>query len=646
MCFFRTLFHLFFRSKLYDPLPEGWIRLLIVIKGDDEVVCKLRATQLSPSLNFEAVSYAWGTEDRTEPIHCNDKRVWVTPTLKELLQHLYRYNLNQDRWSSDVPLRVLWIDALCINQEDPQEKAVQIRMMSSIFAGAPRAIVWLGPSGRYTDSFFKEASVVLKTLEDGSHVCPFHWEHRNPGLFDEEIGPVWSGLREILDREWSFRLWTFQEAVLARDSVVMCGAYSIDFTVLARIDGLLEEGPWDVNLFLEKQRNNRASPYCFPFKDIGLFRDLVQSEGKCPTSYVPDLLSHSYSLGSREPVDRIWSVFGLLDRNLQEELAPLVGYSDEDREHYWKTYMRFFKVLLKYDTRFEALSLSTYVPGQSTERPSWCPDLSAPILYRTFYFKHKHYRAGISNRSHGHRHGTGVRIPNVDDDNDKILEIPGFRIATVERTVKDTSAQQNPYNISDPARVEDWVSWESQCRDLAQEVHQSNDNTPPCYFRVHAGDGVSNASSIYSDFGNHVMTRFFVLAQEKYFSPLDDANATRSVWPAASEALRQTCSEEGLSGETRRLLGQCCEVIERNTGRTFFSTVDGHLGLGPPHMEPGDIVCVLYGSRPLHVLRFMKTQSSGADYATYIGDAYVDGLMELDELEGSLKEPDEVFRMR
>lgn len=227
MCFFRTLFHLFFRSKLYDPLPEGWIRLLIVIKGDDEVVCKLRATQLSPSLNFEAVSYAWGTEDRTEPIHCNDKRVWVTPTLKELLQHLYRYNLNQDRWSSDVPLRVLWIDALCINQEDPQEKAVQIRMMSSIFAGAPRAIVWLGPSGRYTDSFFKEASVVLKTLEDGSHVCPFHWEHRNPGLFDEEIGPVWSGLREILDREWSFRLWTFQEAVLARDSVVMCGAYRL-----------------------------------------------------------------------------------------------------------------------------------------------------------------------------------------------------------------------------------------------------------------------------------------------------------------------------------------------------------------------------------------------------------------------------------
>lgn len=385
-------------------------------------------------------------------------------------------------------------------------------MMSSIFAGAPRAIVWLGPSGRYTDSFFKEASVVLKTLEDGSHVCPLHWEHRNPGLFDEEIGPVWSGLREILDREWSFRLWTFQEAVLARDSVVMCGAYSIDFTVLARIDGLLEEGPWDVNLFLEKQRNNRASPYCFPFKDIGLFRDLVQSEGKCPTSYVPDLLSHSYSLGSREPVDRIWSVFGLLDRNLQEELAPLVGYSDEDREHYWKTYMRFFKVLLKYDTRFEVLSLSTYVPGQSTERPSWCPDLSAPILYRTFYFKHKHYRTGISNRSHGHRHGTGVRIPNVDDDNDKILEIHGFRIATVERT--------------------------------------------------------------------------------------------------------------------------------------FFSTVDGHLGLGPPHMEPGDIVCVLYGSRPLHVLRFMKTQSSGADYATYIGDAYVDGLMELDELEGSLKEPDEVFRMR
>ncbi|KAL1618933.1 hypothetical protein SLS56_010350 [Neofusicoccum ribis] len=512
---------------LYSHLPGSSIRLLDVICADDEVAYRLRSFSLSSTPTFDAVSYAWGREGRTETIFCNNEPVQVTPALKAMLKHIFHHRPSPDHLELEqtfgVSLRPLWIDAICINQNDPQEREAQIRLISSVFARATRVIIWLGPEGRHTDSFMYEASTVVQALERRSLTCPFHWEQPTFGTLEHRLQSVWMGLQEILQREWQNRLWTFQEAVLAKHAVVVCGRYSVDLNVVTKIDRLLENGPFDINSFMQEQRQNRELPYIFPFKDIGLFRDLVtqnNNNNSSPRFGVPWLLSQGYREGAKQPVDRIWSFLGLLEKRLQAEIMPILNYHD----HGWRTYMRLTKILLKYDTRFDLLSLSTHVPGEMAEKPSWCIDLAAPMPYRTFYFMRDNYRAGISKQlSRWNCHSQQTRIPNVYDDEDKILEVPGFRLAIVDRVVQEDRLQQDRFHVSDPESVATWIDWEGQCRVLARQVlygdtmHDNSDMPlPPNYLRVHASNMVADADCVYSDIGNEVITSLISAVREQY----------------------------------------------------------------------------------------------------------------------------------
>ncbi|OJD33764.1 heterokaryon incompatibility protein [Diplodia corticola] len=615
----------------YTPLRAGFIRLLNIDCANDKVVCRVIKTKLSSSLSFDAVSHTWGTEDRTEAIDCNGKSFPVTPSLKTMMQHLYHYRTEPPRSRRGGSSRPLWIDTICINQDDANEKEVQIQLMGTIFAGAIRVIIWIGPAGEHTDTFMDEIPSVLEALQGDGRACPFHWETPISGALEQEIPAKWAGLRDVLGRPWTTRLWTFQEGVLAKHAVVMCGLHGVHLDVLAEIDGLLEKGDFDMNLYMQTQRTARDFPYSFPFGAIGSFRSSTHG------NIAPYLLSHCWGLGVKEPIDRIWSLLGLLEEGLKEEVAPLIDYSNEGREQYWKTYLRFAKTLLRHDKSLAILSLSAYEEG--SKLPSWCPDFSKPIPYRTFNFEQNNYRAGILENSH-HRH---LRIPEVLDDDDQSLEISGFRLDAVSDVVKDSRLQQARFNVQHPTDVAAWIDWEARCRTLAQRVSCDGITTmlPHNYLRVHASDMVKDAESIYTDTGNDAITTLISLVGQQHCSNPGTNTATASVWALTSQCLRQICTDRGIPGDTQRRIAECYEAIERNIGRTFFRTYNGRLGLGPPGMEIGDAICAFFGSGPLHVLRFVEP----AECATYIGDAYLDGCMRLDELDG-IRGQDDVFHIR
>ena len=77
-----------------------------------------------------------------------------------------------------------------------------------------------------------------------------------------------------------------------------------------------------------------------------------------------------------------------------------------------------------------------------------------------------------------------------------------------------------------------------------------------------------------------------------------------------------------------------------NTGRRYFSTENGRLGLGPPEIQKGDTVCVFYGTETVMLLRPAKS-NPGEWY--FVGDAFVHGLMDLDKTPESARGADEVF---
>jgi hypothetical protein len=99
--------------------------------------CDLIHVSLYDKPKYVALSYAWGDLRDTEMITIGQSSVPVTKYLYSALEHL-RYN-NEE-------VRTIWIDALCINQRDNDEKSWQVQLMREIYQRATSVTIWLGPA--------------------------------------------------------------------------------------------------------------------------------------------------------------------------------------------------------------------------------------------------------------------------------------------------------------------------------------------------------------------------------------------------------------------------------------------------------------------------------------------------------------------
>jgi hypothetical protein len=136
----------------YDLPPSSRsIRVLDIypVPGSSEniqaepVMCTFRVIDLNDSPHFTALSYVWGKDSPTSQysIVCEGVQVPVTQNCQSALKHL-RQRLGQFS---------IWVDALCIKQNDLVEKAQQIPLMSDIYSNAAFVYVWLGEGTPATD---------------------------------------------------------------------------------------------------------------------------------------------------------------------------------------------------------------------------------------------------------------------------------------------------------------------------------------------------------------------------------------------------------------------------------------------------------------------------------------------------------------
>ncbi|KAH9210536.1 heterokaryon incompatibility protein-domain-containing protein [Leptodontidium sp. 2 PMI_412] len=129
-----------FPNFKYEPLDLSTvrpsIRLAILQPGprNASIRVKLGRSAFADRPKYEALSYTWGRADDLRAIELNGTRVEVRKNLALALVHL--------RHASEE--RVLWIDAICINQSDLEERNRQVELMAYIYARAKRVLVWLG----------------------------------------------------------------------------------------------------------------------------------------------------------------------------------------------------------------------------------------------------------------------------------------------------------------------------------------------------------------------------------------------------------------------------------------------------------------------------------------------------------------------
>ncbi|KAF5538624.1 HETEROKARYON incompatibility [Fusarium phyllophilum] len=174
---------------LYSPLPEGSIRLLRIIPHPDKnspVGCELFDFALSDSEStypYDALSYVWGSAEKPFSIVVNDLDFLVGTNLYAALVHLRHGSLE----------RIIWIDAICINQGDILEKGQQVQSMAEIYAKASCVVVWLGSASTTSDQ-------ALDNI-------------REAALQNSTEGKDQKRIFQLLQRPWFQRIWPLVRSV-------------------------------------------------------------------------------------------------------------------------------------------------------------------------------------------------------------------------------------------------------------------------------------------------------------------------------------------------------------------------------------------------------------------------------------------------
>lgn len=168
------------------------------------ITCSLEHVQLDEANPFYALSYVWGPASDSDLIDLDGQAVLIRKNLWQFLQQLCK------RFSA---LRV-WLDYICINQQDIEERNYQVSMMDQIYRSADSVYAWIGPSTEESSNFFKSVQSVAQ-LRDMSLRNP---EDHNP------YQTLMSAYQDIARRTYWTRLWIIQEFVLARNLWLFCGA--------------------------------------------------------------------------------------------------------------------------------------------------------------------------------------------------------------------------------------------------------------------------------------------------------------------------------------------------------------------------------------------------------------------------------------
>ncbi|KAI1419195.1 heterokaryon incompatibility protein-domain-containing protein [Xylaria sp. FL1777] len=129
----------------YTPLhpSKKQIRLLTLLNGEwnDKIKCKLFVASLDDEPKYEALSYVWGSQTDLVDIDVDGVIFSATQNLYAALRRLRE----QIRGSgSNEDSRTLWVDAICINQKDDEEKGHQVQLMGDIYSQTIQGLLWLG----------------------------------------------------------------------------------------------------------------------------------------------------------------------------------------------------------------------------------------------------------------------------------------------------------------------------------------------------------------------------------------------------------------------------------------------------------------------------------------------------------------------
>ncbi|KAI8161169.1 hypothetical protein K4K49_002036 [Colletotrichum sp. SAR 10_70] len=299
----------------YRPLQDASrdIRLLEINHGDGSpghISCSIVHDSLDDDPDFTALSYVWGDAAQRRSILLEGQNVDVTQNLHCSLERLAKFSKSQ--------VNKIWIDALCINQADDEEKAHQVQLMGRIYSSARQVLIWLGPEDDASVSALHQLSLLGSTLEGlkarpdyGPSICQaFVKTILDCSGTSFNFAHIWT----LFQRPWWTRVWVIQEALLAKEAYVVIGDHAKDWKEIRSAWSAFE------CMILYVDTDPKYQPIYDALRDV-YFRiahfshmNNIQDGSRQETSLFNAVFFSATggAIQSTDPRDRIYGLLGLL----------------------------------------------------------------------------------------------------------------------------------------------------------------------------------------------------------------------------------------------------------------------------------------------------------------------------------------------
>lgn len=199
-------------SPVYSTPQQPAFRLLVIFSGlpDDPLTGILVDQVLDLTGQSEpfwtAVSYAWKGQKASEILNVDDQYLPITSNVAQIIRDLRKPDQHI----------TLWIDAICINQEDEDEKRSQIPIMQEIYGKAKEVVVWLSPSAGVSPA---DLTLISRWLDEkgGDRERDMPAVALDVAFRQDHPGFEWySPFHRLAKCEWFQRIWVIQEVVVAQ----------------------------------------------------------------------------------------------------------------------------------------------------------------------------------------------------------------------------------------------------------------------------------------------------------------------------------------------------------------------------------------------------------------------------------------------
>ena len=589
------------------PLPPGrFIRCFTLAPGrsDDELVGSLHVANLDDSPEYETISYVWGSPDRECSALCDGSILPITVSLRDALRRL----------RMPTQARVLWADAICINQDDLGERSHQVGFMGAIYSKAVRTLICVG---RDEDDWgWVAASVVTEVAGI--------IESRLADLNESTIGeddPImkdqrWTACSALLRRPWFKRGWVIQEVALSRQATIIWGRGELDWSSLAMVLSWIRYVGYDFLFFKRYMMRSRPlhRTVCagrrFSEKlppGTEMFRLNARSTRKLN---LPNLLDLARDLGLSDPRDRVYAFLDLAA--LYDETWSPGAFPTDYQRGFLQVYHDFASQYIR-STRYPH-RIIRYVQHTDDSLASSCPSWVPRWDLDGFNATLAPVPSQLLTPAHGrplklYRRNDGGPLDHTADPLGDLLPRGHLRMRGV---VLDTVALVHGQDWDDHRGPPGF--WATAWRTIVDReaivenaAYDGSDRLPAFLHTIVAGGGNEQGYGITVDEEEAVaFLERFVLRGSRF---PDDYLSGYALGTRIGIANPGT-------GAGARLFDLARDYQK---SRSLFVLERGYYALGPAIACPGDICCILFDTMTPFIIRATDTPG----HYKLLGEVYV-----------------------